>query len=155
MATPHQNARLTETIIGFAINVHRHLGSGLLESAYEECLCLELAQDGIPFRRQVTLPIVFKTIRLDCGYRLDIVVGDLVIVELKTFERLVPIHEAQPLTYLKLSGMQHRAAAQLQFDSPQGRFAAAYVVGHIRFSVSDRLTDRSRRIARSDRPGNV
>src|SRR5436190_24268986 len=100
----YENDPLTEKIIGFAIGVHRHLGPGLLESAYEECLCYEIEQSGMTFRRQVPLPIVYKSVHLDCGYRLDILVEDRVIVELKTVERLLPIHEAQMLTYLKLSG---------------------------------------------------
>src|SRR3977135_2947510 len=96
----------TSPIIGAAIEVHRHLGPGLLESAYEECLCYEIDQSGLSFRRQVALPIVYKAVRLDCGYRMDIVVQDQVIVELKTVERFRPIHEAQMLTYLKLSGIR-------------------------------------------------
>jgi GxxExxY protein len=102
----YENDPLTEKIIGFAIGVHRHLGPGLLESAYEECLCYEIEQSGLSFRRQVALPIVYKAVRLDCGYRMDIVVQDQVIVELKTVERLLPIHEAQMLTYLKLNGIR-------------------------------------------------
>src|SRR5712691_1078856 len=105
MVTPHQNDLLTEKIIGFAIEVHRKLGPGLLESAYEECLCYELKQSGLSFRRQVPLPVIYKSIRLDCGYRIDVVVEAQVILELKTVERLMPIHEAQILTYLKLSGL--------------------------------------------------
>ena len=97
-ARPHEIDLLTQRIIGFAIEVHRQLGPGLLESAYEECLCFELKQNGLPFRRQLALPVVYKSVRLDCGYRLDIVVQDQVILELKTVERLMPIHEAQMLT---------------------------------------------------------
>ena len=110
-----ENDLLTERIIGLAIEVHRQLGPGLLESAYEECLCFELKQDGLPFRRQVALPVVYKSIRLDCGYRLDIVVQDKVILELKTVERLLPVHEAQMLTYMKLSGI--RTGLLLNFNS--------------------------------------
>ncbi len=116
MRAPQANDLLTERIIGFAIEVHRQLGPGLLESAYEECLCYELGQGGLVFRRQVPLPVVYKTIRLDCGYRIDIVVEEKVILELKTVERLVPVHEAQLLTYLKLSGM--RTGLLLNFNSP-------------------------------------
>ena len=105
MLTPRENDLLTERIIGFAIEVHRQLGPGLLESAYEECLCYELKESGLSFRRQVPLPVVYKAIRLDCGYRIDLVVEEQVILELKTVERLMPIHEAQILTYLKLSGL--------------------------------------------------
>src|ERR1700720_752104 len=105
MAEPPQNDLLTEKIIGFAIEVHRHLGPGLLESAYEECLCYELTQSGLVFRRQVPLPVVYKGVHLDCGYRLDLVIEKQVILELKTVERLMPIHDAQLLTYMKLSGI--------------------------------------------------
>ncbi len=95
---------LTGTIIGCAIEVHRTLGPGLLESAYEECLCYELNEAELRFRRQVPLPVVYKDVKLDCGYRIDIVVCELVILELKTVERIMPIHEAQMITYLKLFG---------------------------------------------------
>jgi len=105
MLAPQANDLLTERIIGFAIEVHRQLGPGLLESAYEECLCYELGQNGLNFRRQVPLPVVYKSIRLDCGYRIDLVVEEQVILELKTVERLLPIHNAQLLTYMKLSGL--------------------------------------------------
>lgn len=93
----HSN-KLTERIIGLAIEVHRELGPGLLESAYEECLCAELRQNGLSHERQVSLPVVYKSTRLDCGYRLDIVVEKEVVVEIKAVERLVPIHDAQVLT---------------------------------------------------------
>lgn len=95
--------KLTEAIIGAAIEVHRMLGPGLMESAYEECLCHELSLRTISFKRQVPLPIKYKTVRLDCGYRLDLVVDENVILELKSVEQLLPIHEAQLITYLKLS----------------------------------------------------
>ena len=93
---------LSFNIIGAAIEVHRVLGPGLLESAYEESLCRELALRNIPFERQVPLPVEYKGVQLDCGYRLDVVVDCAVVVELKTVESLLPIHEAQLLTYLKL-----------------------------------------------------
>jgi GxxExxY protein len=112
---PRENDRLTQQVIGFAIEVHRQLGPGLLESAYEECLCFELEQAGLAFRRQVALPVIYKSVRLDCGYRLDIVIKDRVILELKTVERLLPIHEAQMLTYMKLSGI--RTDLLLNFNS--------------------------------------
>lgn len=97
---------LSERVIGLAIEVHRHLGPGLLESAYEECLCFELKQAGIDHRRQVPLPIVYKDVRLDCGYRMDIVVERALILEVKAVERVTPVHEAQMLSYLRLSGIQ-------------------------------------------------
>ncbi|TVM00685.1 MAG: GxxExxY protein [Candidatus Brocadia sp. WS118] len=96
---------LSKKIIGAAIEVHRYLGPGLLESAYEECLCYELASKRISFERQINLSITYKSVRLDCGYRIDILVEKLVIIELKTVEHIEPIHEAQLLTYLKLSDL--------------------------------------------------
>jgi GxxExxY protein len=96
--------QITEPIIGAAIDVHRELGPGLLESAYEECFCHELRLRGLNFQRQVELPVAYKGLKLDCGYRLDVVVEDAVIVELKSIEQISPIHEAQLLTYLRLSG---------------------------------------------------
>jgi GxxExxY protein len=92
-------------VIGAAIDVHRVLGPGLLESAYEACLCRELRIREIPFERQVPLPLVYKGLELDCSYKIDIKVADLVIVELKAVESLEPIHEAQLLTYLRLSNL--------------------------------------------------
>jgi GxxExxY protein len=100
-----QNDPLTEKIIGAAIEVHRVLGPGPLESAYEECLCHELHLGGIAFTRQQPFRVVYKGIHLDCGYRLDVVVEGRVIVELKTVDRILPIHEAQILTYLRLAGI--------------------------------------------------
>jgi len=95
---------LTELIIGAAIQVHRELGPGLLESAYETCLCHELSQNGLKFERQKTIPILYKGIKLDAGYRLDLIVESQVIVEIKTVSILLPIHEAQLLSYLKQNG---------------------------------------------------
>ena len=93
---------LSREIIGAAIEVHRHLGPGLFESAYEECLCCELGLRGIKFKRQVPLPLNYKGMELECSYRLDLLVEDLVVVELKTVVSIEPIHKAQLLTYLKL-----------------------------------------------------
>jgi GxxExxY protein len=97
---------LTREIIGAAIEVHRHLGPGLLESAYVKCLTRELCLKKIPFKREWPLPVIYKGIRLDCTYRLDLLVADAVVVEIKSVEALTPIHEAQLLTYLKLGGWQ-------------------------------------------------
>lgn len=116
MAAPVQNDLLTEKIIGFAIEVHRHLGPGLLESAYEECLCYELTQSALVFRRQVPLPVLYKGVRLECGYRLDIVVENQVILEIKSVEHLLSIHDAQVLTYMKLSGIP--TGLLLNFNTP-------------------------------------
>ena len=107
---------LTERIIGAAIEVHKSLGPGLLEAAYEECLCHELHLRGLSFERQVTLPVQYKGLKLDCGYRLDIVVENAVILELKSVEKVLPVHEAQLLTYLKLTGK--RVGLIINFNVP-------------------------------------
>lgn len=95
--------KLTEKIIGCAIEVHRQLGPGLLESAYEECLCYELEQAGLRYERQKPVPVVYKTIKLDCGFRMDILVENCVVVELKSRELFNPVHEAQVLTYMQFA----------------------------------------------------
>jgi len=95
---------LTQRIIGALIEVHKQLGAGLLESAYEQAFCYELSQRGLAFQRQVSVPVRYKGIQLDCGYRLDVLVEDTVIVELKSVEQLMPIHEAQLLTHMRLAG---------------------------------------------------
>lgn len=114
MSLSHESG-LGERIIGLAITVHRHLGPGLLESAYEECLCLELREAGIAHHRQVPLPVVYKGIRLDCGYRMDIVAENELVIEVKSVEQLLPIHDAQMLTYLRLSGI--RAGLLMNFNN--------------------------------------
>lgn len=96
--------KITEAIIGAAIEVHRHLGPGLLESAYRECLCYELIQRGHEVMQEVPLPLTYKEVKLNCGYRLDLLVNDAVIIEIKSVESLAGIHEAQLLSYLKMSG---------------------------------------------------
>jgi GxxExxY protein len=96
--------QLTDTIIGAAMEVHRGLGPGLLESSYEMCLCRELSIRGIPFERQVPIPVEYKGVQLDCGYRADIVVDGAILVEIKAIDSLLPIHDAQLLSYLKLGG---------------------------------------------------
>lgn len=95
--------KITEKIIGCAIEVHKLLGPGLLESAYEECLMYELAKAGLKTERQKSIPVIYKEIHLECGYRIDILVEDMVILELKTVENFCPVHEAQILTYLKFA----------------------------------------------------
>ena len=97
---------LTEQIIGAAIDVHRELGPGLLESVYEECLCVELKLRNLSFTRHVPLPVTYKGAKLDCGYRIDLIVQNTVLLELKCVEKLIPIHEAQLLTYLRLSNIK-------------------------------------------------
>ena len=96
--------KMTEAIISSAIAVHRELGPGLLESTYEACLTFELIERGFLAERQKALPVTYREVSLDCGYRIDLLVENQVIVELKTVESLAPIHEAQLLSYLKLSG---------------------------------------------------
>ncbi len=104
--TETQRDPLTGKVIGLAIEVHRHLGPGLLESAYEECICWELKQAGLSVQRQVALPVVYKGVKLDVGYRVDVIVENRLILELKTVEKLLSIHEAQLLTYLRLTGLK-------------------------------------------------
>jgi GxxExxY protein len=113
-AETQRENQITETVIGCAIEIHRTLGPGLLESAYEECLCYELNEARLSFRRQVLLPLNYKAVRLDCGYIMDVVVEDLIVIELKTVERILPIHEAQLITYLKLSG--HSVGLLMNFN---------------------------------------
>lgn len=95
--------RITERIIGCAIEVHRHLGPGLLESAYEECLYWELIQNEFIVERQKPVPVIYKKIKLECGYRIDLLVENRVVVELKSVDKLIPVHDAQILTYMKFS----------------------------------------------------
>jgi len=116
MSLSHGGA-LSESVIGLAIDVHRHLGPGLLESAYEECLCFELLQKGIIHSRQVPLPVVYRDVRLDCGYRLDLVVDDRLVIEVKAVERLLPVHQAQMLTYLRLGN--YKIGLLINFNSVQ------------------------------------
>jgi GxxExxY protein len=107
---------LTDRIIGAAIEVHRVLGPGLLETTYQACLARELTIRGIAFKREVPLRVQYKGSALDCGYKLDLVIEKKAVVELKAVEQLLPIHEAQLLTYLKLSG--HRVGLLINFNVP-------------------------------------
>jgi GxxExxY protein len=109
--------RITERIIGAAIEVHRALGPGLLESTYHACLAYELRQRGLEVEREKVLPVVYKGVTLDCGYRIDLLVEQTVIVELKAVEELTAIHEAQILSYLKLSGCS--IGLLINFNLPQ------------------------------------
>ena len=106
---------LTRHIIGMAIEVHRQCGPGLLESAYEDCLCMELEHDGIPHERQLSLPILYKNRRIGSAFRADIVVAREVILELKSVEHLLPVHQAQLLTYLRMSG--YRVGLLMNFNT--------------------------------------
>jgi len=100
----HRENAISGAVIGAAIEVHRALGPGLLESAYEACLAYELTERDIPFERQKPIPILYKGVALDAGFRADLLVDGLVVVELKAVDALAPVHEAQVLTYLKLTG---------------------------------------------------
>ncbi len=129
---------ITERIIGACIEIHKQLGPGLLESAYEECLCHELAVAGLRFERQKPLPVSYKSVHLDCGYRLDLVVQGKVIVELKTVDQLAPIHDAQLLTYLKLSGLT--VGLLINFNVPVLKDGLKRIVNNFQdFSASPRL----------------
>ena len=120
---------LSRDIIAAAIEVHRELGPGLLESSYEECLCHELKTRGITYERQKSLPVSYKDVRLDCGYRLDVVVDNLVIVEIKAVESMLPIHTAQLLTYLKLANF--KLGLLINFNTPQLRQGIKRVVNNL------------------------
>ena len=97
--------RLSNQVIGCALEVHRNLGPGLLESAYEQCLAYEMKTAGMRFKLQHPLPVEYKGIKLDCGYRIDVFIEDRIIVELKSVDKILPIHQAQLLTYMKLAGI--------------------------------------------------
>jgi len=107
---------ISHRIIGAAIEVHRHLGPGLLESAYQSCLVFELRQLSVKLEEQKPLPVVYKRVELDCGYRIDLVVEDEIIVEIKAIEKLLPIHEAQLLSYLRLA--KKRVGLLMNFHVP-------------------------------------
>jgi GxxExxY protein len=98
------NEELTEKVIGALIEVHKHTGPGLLESKYQHCLYHELKLRGLHYDHEVKLPVIYKGVRIECGYRLDVVVEDLVLIELKSVDKIIPIHEAQLLTHMKLGG---------------------------------------------------
>ena len=104
MTLPEPGPVLTDRIIRLGIKVHRKLGPGLLESVYHHCLCWELQHDSLDFQREVPLAIVYEDVRLTCGYYADIIVEKTVLIELKSIERILPVHAAQTLTYLRLSG---------------------------------------------------
>src|SRR5664280_2958948 len=129
--------QLTEQIIGAAIEVHRQTGPGLMESVYEECLCYELSQLGLAFQRQVHLPLSYKGIKLDCGFKMDLLVEDSVVLELKTVDQLLPIHFAQLLTYLKLSGK--KLGLLINFNEPVLTKGLKRLVNHFRDSEETQI----------------
>jgi GxxExxY protein len=110
----HDDA-LTRRVIGLAIRVHRRLGPGLLESVYEACLCQELARDGLAIVRQAVVPLTYEGVQLETGFRADIIVEQAVILEIKAVEKIIPLHESQVLTYLRLTGC--RVGLLLNFNS--------------------------------------
>ncbi len=147
---------LTREIIGSAIEVHKLLGPGLIESTYEHCLCHEFALRGLPFERQRPIPLVYKGIKLDCGFRLDLLVQKRVIVELKSIESISPVHEAIILTYLRLSGFELGLLLNFnvavlkdgvrRFIMPRGLHHQAGVTGRAGFNAEDAEdTETSRR----------
>ena len=107
---------ITESVIGAVIEVHRALGPGLLESAYTQCLCHELASRKLPFAMELPLPVSYKGLKLDCAYRLDLLVANAVVVEVKAVEQLIPVHSAQLLTYLRLG--KWKAGLLIDFNVP-------------------------------------
>ena len=121
---------LSNKIIGAAIEVHKTVGAGLLESAYEQCLCHELGLRKLTFEAQKALPIIYKETSLDCGYRLDIVVENSIILELKACEKIEPIHRAQLLTYLKLSDLS--LGLILNFNVPMMRDGIIRIVNNLK-----------------------
>ena len=121
--------QLSSKIIGAAIEVHKGLGPGLLESAYEKCLCHELKLRGLSFASQKPLSLIFKGEKMDCGYQLDIVVENTIILELKSCEKIEPIHKAQLLTYLKLSGL--KLGLLLNFNMPVMRDGIVRVANNL------------------------
>jgi GxxExxY protein len=129
---------ITERVIGASIEVHRHLGPGLLESAYEECLCYEMGERAIRFQRQVATPLWYKGILMEATYRIDLLVEDLVIVEIKANEMLLPVHSAQLLTYLKLSNK--RVGLLINFNLPVLKHGIKRVVNCYPDSSSLRLS---------------
>ena len=122
--------QLSSRIIGAAIEVHKTLGPGLLESTYEECLCHELVLKGLKYDRQVNLPVHYKDKKLDCGYRVDVIVERSVILELKAVDAILPIHKAQLLTYLKLSNIQ--LGLLLNFNIPLMRDGVHRIVNELK-----------------------
>ena len=125
---PKSVNQITDQIIGAAIEVHRHLGPGLLESAYEDCLCYELTQLGLGFQRQTHLPIYYKGIKLQSAYKMDLVVEEVVVVEIKATEETTPIQSAQLLTYLKASGRD--VGLLINFNVPVLKRGLKRIVNH-------------------------
>jgi GxxExxY protein len=139
MAMQHED--VTRRIIGAAMHVHTALGAGLLESTYSACLCHEFLSRGMQFEHQVRLPVAYNGITVDAGYRIDFLVENCVIVELKAVEKLLPIHKAQLLTYLKLSG--HRVGLLINFNVPHLRQGIKHVVNGYEVADENELPSAS------------
>jgi len=135
---------VTDKVIGAAIQVHRRLGPGLLESAYEACLAYELARRGLKVRTQVPLPVVYDEVRLDCAYRIDLLVEDSVVVELKAVEQLAPVHDAQMISYLRLSGC--RVGLLINFNVSLLKHGLRRIVDDFPDSGRSRRSPRTRRL---------
>jgi GxxExxY protein len=127
---------LTEAIIGAAMEVHRTLGPGLLESTYEMCLCRELSIRGISFERQVPIAVEYKGVKLDCGYRADIVVDGIILVEIKAIDSLLPIHDAQLLSYLKLGGWKIGLLINFNVELLKNGLRRRVLGGDLRWSLA-------------------
>jgi len=115
-AIPRDLDENANKIVNAAYNVHKELGPGLLESVYEMCMCHELNKAGIPFQRQVSMPVIYDNVKLDAGLRIDILVDEKIVIELKTAEKMIPLYEAQLLTYLKVTGL--RLGFLINFNVP-------------------------------------
>ena len=129
-----RNDTMTERIIASALKVHTALGAGCLESTYHVCLAYQLREDGLQFGHQVRLPIPYRSVKLDAGYRIDFRVENCVVIELKSVEKLLPLHLAQVMTYLKLSG--HHVGLLINFNVPHLRHGIRRVVNNYREDLS-------------------
>lgn len=133
-AETQRENQITEGVIGAAIEVHRNLGPGLLEGAYEECMCYELAHSGLRFTRQTSIPVTYKGLKLNRGFRLDLLVEDPVVVEIKAVGAVLPVHEAQLLTYLKL--LNRTVGLLINFNEPALKTGIRRVVNNFPESSS-------------------
>jgi GxxExxY protein len=145
-----KDLELTHLIIGAAIEIHRSLGPGLLESVYEECLAKEFSLSGIPYERQKPIPLIYKDLKLECGYRLDFLVNKRVVVELKSVEAIAPIHESVMLTYLRLS--RSPLGLLINFNVPILKDGIRRYVWH--YNEKDNAETQSGAEARREEPSN-
>jgi GxxExxY protein len=143
MFTAIKDSDITHSIIGAAIEIHRNLGPGLLEAVYEECLAREFDLRNIPYARQKPIPLIYKDLKLECGYRLDFLVRDRVVVELKSIEAIAPVHESVMLTYLRLS--ERPLGLLINFNVPILKDGIRRYVWH--YEESEKDTAETQRIA--------